>query len=104
MTETVNDDNTMRIEHQGSLTALEIPVLKEKLLQHLNASTGVTLVLSDVGECDSLGVQLLCSTGKTAKTSGKRFVMAGDFGVVLDMANRMGLAQEDCFTLEKKEI
>ena len=103
MAETINKDNIIKIEHQGPLTVLEIPGLKDELTHHLETSDTVILSLDSVEQCDSLSIQLLCAISKTAAASGKSFLLAGDMDSVFDMTDRMGLVPEKCFTFEKKE-
>ncbi len=103
MAETIHKDGNVEIEYMGALTALQVSDLREKLADHFRKTSGVTLIFSETDECDSLGIQLLCSAGKTAAASDKSFVLKGDVDAILDMTDRMGLVPEKYFTLEKKE-
>lgn len=99
-----NPDNggnlVMKIE--GALSAYEVGELKDRLLTKISNYQEIVLDINDVTECDTLGVQLLLSAGKTAEKLKKRFKIKGDSQPILDAITGMGLEAEDfpCFSKE----
>lgn len=103
MIETIDENGIIEIDLQGPLTAVEVSVLKEKLTVQLMDNPGVRLNFSQTGECDALGIQMLCVFSRAAAAQKKTFVLKGDLDCVLDMAVRTGLTPEEYFVLDKKE-
>ncbi len=103
MIETVDEKGIMEIVHQGPLTAVYVPALKEKLAGKFMKNTGVRLNFCDTSECDTLGIQLLCVFSRTATAQKKSFILKGDLDCVLDTAVRVGLTPEEYFLLDTKE-
>lgn len=70
-------------------TALE---LKDKLLTGLAEAEELELDLSEVGEIDAAGLQLLVMIKQQAAASGKVLSFTGHSPVVLDLLDLSGLA------------
>ena len=101
MTDQENNGMT-EIIIKGNLTAPSVSDLKAKIQEQLDRSPGVRLEFRDMEDCDSLGVQMLISAGKTARAQNKSLVLSGVLAPVLDMTGRLGLDHELYFTLEER--
>jgi len=77
----VRDDMTI-------YTALE---LKNALLPHLKAEQALQLVLSEVPEIDSAGIQLLIYMKKEASRLNKQFSLVNHSQAVVDVMELFGL-------------
>lgn len=68
---TETDLEAGRVKATGPLTIYEVAALREDLLRVFDASAEVTLDLGEVTECDTAGVQLICSARVTSRETGK---------------------------------
>jgi anti-anti-sigma regulatory factor len=97
-----DDDGNLAIKIKGALTAYEVGELKIRLLKKMSNYQEIFLDIHDVTECDTLGIQLLLSAGKTAEKLNKTFRITGDCRPIQDAISGMGLSPEDfpCFSKE----
>ncbi|WP_321416149.1 STAS domain-containing protein [uncultured Desulfobacter sp.] len=83
----------MRIE--GALSAYEVKDLKDSLLTGFANYNGIIVDINGVTECDTLGLQLLLSAGKTAEKLNKTFNITGNSQSILDAIIALGLEAEN---------
>ncbi|TRX02651.1 STAS domain-containing protein [Candidatus Methylobacter oryzae] len=88
---TKNQQNN-RIAIEGELTIYTVLELKDKLLAGLSDNSELELDLSEVGEFDGAGLQLLVMVKQQATTLGKALRFTGHSSVVLDLIDLSGLA------------
>ncbi|HEY8157227.1 MAG TPA: STAS domain-containing protein [Methylobacter sp.] len=81
-----------RIAIEGELTIYTALELKDKLLTGLSATEELELDLSDVGEIDAAGLQLLVMIKQEAAVLGKVVRFTRHSPVVLDLLDLSGLA------------
>jgi len=81
-----------RIAITGELTIYTALELKDQLLAALSATEALELDLSEVGEIDAAGLQLLVMIKQQAAVSGKALSVTGHSPVVLDLLDLSGLA------------
>ncbi|MGZ4959821.1 MAG: STAS domain-containing protein [Methylobacter sp.] len=81
-----------RIAIEGELTIYTALELKDKLLTGLSTTEELELDLSDVGEIDAAGLQLLVMIKQEATSLGKVVRFTGHSPVVLDLLDLSGLA------------
>ena len=95
MTSTEKDKSgNVRIKLEGGLTAYEVSEVKELLQRKLAENRGIILDISDLNNCDTLGIQLICSTGKTAAGTNKHFSLEGESQACREVAQNIGLELE----------
>ena len=97
-----DNDGNLAMKIEGPLSAYEVGDIKERLLKKFSDHQEIVVDISDVTECDALGIQLLLSAGKTAEKLKKIFRITGDAQPIQDAMTGMGLAAEDfpCFSKE----
>ena len=83
------------IKIKGSLSAYEVAALKDQIQLGLENATGLTLDVDGVTNCDTLGVQLLYSAGKTARKLNKPVSISGRSEACWKAALAIGLDPED---------
>jgi anti-anti-sigma factor len=81
-----------RIVIEDELTIYTALELKDKLLTGLSATEELELDLSNVGEFDAAGLQLLVMIKQEAAALGKVLRFTGHSPVVLDLLDLSGLA------------
>ncbi|MDM8549210.1 STAS domain-containing protein [Desulfobacterales bacterium HSG2] len=79
------------LKAEGAISIYEAASLREYLLSYLKENNELVLDLSEVSECDTAGVQLLCSARITAEQEGMVFEVTGASGPVIDAMTRAGL-------------
>lgn len=77
------------------LSAYEVKDLKDRLLAGFTNHQGLILDVSCVTECDTLGVQLLLSAGKTAEKLNKTFNITGESQSVQEALTAVGFEIKD---------
>jgi anti-sigma B factor antagonist len=87
-----NEQQSGRIAIEGELTIYTALELKDKLLNGLSANRELELDLSEVGEFDAAGLQLLVMIKQEASALGKELRFTGHTQVVLDLLDLSGLA------------
>lgn len=75
----------------GPLTLFTVRSERERLLSVLRKHKSLVIKLSQVSECDTAGVQLLCSCVKSAKSSGVDLRFEGASALVEPAATCLGL-------------
>jgi len=81
-----------RIAIDGELTIYTALELKEKLLAGLAEAEALELDLSEVGEIDAAGLQLLVMIKQQATETGKALSFTGHSPVVVELLDLSGLA------------
>jgi len=97
-----DQDGNLVIKIEGALSAYSVGEFKDRLLAGLTSHQGVILDINGVTKCDTLGIQLLLSAGKTAEKLNKTFNVTGDSRSVQDAVTGVGLEAEHfpCFLKE----
>lgn len=91
-----NQDDGALVTVEGALSIYEAAALHQRLLEGFrNDAAEVVLDLSRVDECDTAGVQLLCSARRTATRSGKPLRIHGSSEAVTEAILALGLAVEE---------
>ena len=93
--ENQDKDGNLVITIEGALSAYEVADLKDRLLDGFTNHPGVVVDVNSVGECDTLGVQLLCSAVKTAEKMKKIFKITGTSHGLSEAVAGVGLDAED---------
>ena len=75
----------------GSMSIYETAALRDVMLAVIDSPKGLTLDLGDVAECDTAGVQLLCSACITARKRGKPFHIHSLSNAVTEAMEGVGL-------------
>ena len=88
-------DGNLLIKMEGSLSAYEVASFKDQILLGLENKNGLTLDIDGITNCDTLGVQLLYSVGKTARKLNKDFSITGRSEACWEAALAIGLDPED---------
>ncbi len=68
-----NKDGYALLKIDGPMTVNETASIRDELIECLVTYNGLILDLDAVSECDTAGIQLLCSARLTAKETGKSF-------------------------------
>jgi anti-anti-sigma factor len=84
-----------QVKIEGALSAYEVSALREKLMEGLETNNELFLDLNGVTDCDTAGLQLLCSAHLTAKSMGKRVVVEGAAPTVIATLERAGINAKD---------
>ncbi len=95
-------DGNLVMKIEGALSAYEVKDLKENLLTGFTNYQGIVLDVNGVTECDTLGLQLLLSAGKTAEKLNKTFNITGDSQSILDAIIALGLEAENFPRISKE--
>ncbi|MEZ4527249.1 MAG: STAS domain-containing protein [Desulfobacterales bacterium] len=82
----------VRIE--GPFTIYEAPALRELFLECFEKYRGLTLDLESVTECDTAGIQILCSARATAEAGEKIFLVDRMSDAVVNALTSGGLTSE----------
>ncbi len=64
-------DGCALVKIEGPFTIYEAPALREMFLECFETYRGLILDLESVTECDTAGIQILCSARVTAEALGK---------------------------------
>ena len=78
-----------------AFTVYEAAEIHGEMKKALETGQGLVIDLSDLGEFDLTGIQILCSASKSAKKAGKRFLIEDVHRDVLDAFFRAGVRLED---------
>ncbi len=79
------------VKIKGAMSIEEAAELGKALLESITENSGLELDLSEVDDCDTAGIQLLCSAGKTARASKKTFSVTACSDYVKYEAESIGL-------------
>ncbi|MGE0086017.1 MAG: STAS domain-containing protein [Desulfococcaceae bacterium] len=82
----------VRIE--GPFTIYEAPALRELFLECFEKYRGLILDLESVTECDTAGIQILCSARATAEAGGKILLADRMSDAVVNALTAGGLTSE----------
>jgi anti-sigma B factor antagonist len=79
---------------EGQLTIYRVDELKRELLSLLNSNDFLELDIGNVNECDTAGLQLLCSLKKTSIETKKKFIITGESKSIEDVMVRTGITSD----------
>jgi len=88
-TTSLNGKSIVKIE--GDLTINFVAAAKADLVAGLATEGDILLDLSEVGECDTAGVQLLLMASASARSKGKRFATFAQSASFEAAAQRIGI-------------
>lgn len=95
-------DGDLLVIPEGPMTIYEVGTLHQAFASGFNDRRGFLLDLTRVTECDTAGVQLLCSARKTAEENEATFGIIGIAPAVLKALEACGLAPEKVFDLKEE--
>lgn len=81
--------STLKLE--GNLSIYEAVAIREKITEALKGGGILEINISDVVECDTSGLQLLCSAKKTADRENKKICLSIAPGAVQDAMTITGI-------------
>jgi len=91
---TVETKRKRLLKLEGKLSIYDVGGLREKLATSLEDADILDIDMTDVRECDTSGLQVLCSTKKTAGQKGKQIVLTGIPKVVEDVMIKTGITHK----------
>jgi anti-sigma B factor antagonist len=78
----------------GQLTIYRVDELKRNLLNLLNNNDFLELDIDNINECDTAGLQLLCSLKKTFAERKKKLIITGESKSIEGAMVRTGITSE----------
>jgi anti-sigma B factor antagonist len=81
----------MNLTVEKKLTIYEVTEIREKILTCLNKDSHLQMDLSQVTECDTAGIQLLCSILRTARKKGEAITIHSFSRAIRDTARMIGI-------------
>ena len=89
-----NKDVQVVIKPGEELTINGAAEIHAKLLNAFADNQDIVLDLNDVKDCDTAGIQLMCSAVKTAENMNKKLSLINISDAVNDAAERVGIQLE----------
>ncbi len=86
------DKGLRRLRIEGDMNIYSAPELKRQLLDHLGAVSNLEVNLSQVGEMDTAGFQVLYLARREAARNGKTLRLASHSPAVLEVMNLYNMA------------
>ncbi len=86
----------------GEITVYEVDDLRNELLDYLGNNDNPVFDLSELGECDTAGIQVLYSAKKTVIDQEKKFTVSGMSDAFRNSMDRIGLDGEDFLKADKE--
>jgi len=96
-------DGCAYVKVEGEFSIYEASTLRNEFLECFNNYNGLILDLGNVTECDTAGIQLLCSARLTAENEGKIFSVDKMAETVVNALVSGGLAPEK-IKYQKEEV
>jgi ABC-type transporter Mla MlaB component len=90
-------DGGSSLKISGPLQVSEADALRASLLVTAAQSQPATIDLSEVEECDTASLQLLCAARKPSPTSGRRLELRNPSEALLKISSALGLSTEELF-------
>ncbi|OQY60448.1 MAG: hypothetical protein B6245_01350 [Desulfobacteraceae bacterium 4572_88] len=85
----------------GSFSIYEATRLRDEFIRCFDAHKGLILDLGEVSECDTAGVQLLCSARRTAQNEGKGFAIEKPSKSVINAVTSIGLDSGEVLEIQR---
>lgn len=95
-------DGYVQIKIDGELTVYEAAEFRDALLESIISADTLQIDLSGVSECDTAGIQILCSARVTADAEKKTLVLTGISEPVRHALETGGLNAERIFHREEE--
>lgn len=76
---------------EAAMTLNEAALVREELIGYFQKGRDVVMDLSHVSDCDTSGIQLLCSAEKTAVNTNKTFSIIAASDCIKAAASRTGI-------------
>ncbi len=86
------EEGRRRLRIGGELNVYSAPELKRQLLDHLDAAPELEINLSQVGEMDTAGFQVLCLAKREAMKNGKTLRLTSHSPAVLEVMDLYNMA------------
>ena len=86
------DKGLRRLQVEGDMNIYSAPELKRQLLDHLGADAELEINLSQVGEMDTAGFQVLYLAKREAMKNGKTLRLTSHSPAVLEVMDRYNMA------------
>ncbi len=90
------------LEIEGAVTVYEVASIRDELVDCLKKSKGLILKLDRVTDCDTAGIQLLCSAYRTTGDRVRTFSVSGVSDVISNAINHLGFDTEAFFTADEE--
>lgn len=94
-------DGKLIVMLEGDMNISEAAAIRDEWIGCLDAHDNLVFDLSNVSDCDTAGVQLLCSTCKTAEIMKKVFSIIRASDPVINAIKRIGLEPDEMMMLNK---
>lgn len=88
-------EGIIQLKLEGALTVYEVADLKDELMTGIGCHDGLIIDIDALTDCDTLGIQLLYSAGKTARGADKTFSLTSGSEACWEAAARIGLEPEE---------
>jgi anti-anti-sigma factor len=85
-----------------AFTIYEVDDIRKTMIDCFASHDGIILKMDAVSECDTAGIQLLCSARATARAQGKRFEVEGVSEPLMKTIQACGLTLEKLFGLTEE--
>ncbi len=96
-------DGSALLKIEGAMTVNEAAELRSEMVECLDTYDGLILDLNNVSECDTAGIQLLCSARLTVQSTGKRLLVKSASMSLMDAFSRTGLNPEEILSTTNTE-
>ena len=96
-------DGKSVVKIEGDLRIGSVADAKAELVAILAANNDIQLDLSDIGQCDTAGIQLLLMTRASAGAAGNALITIGDTPAFRAALARLGIAAE-CFEAQTSAL
>lgn len=80
-----------KLKIEGSMSIYEMNDLRTRFVSFIEENDFLELDIKDVFECDTSGIQLLCSALRSAREKGKKINIVGKSQAVEDALSRAGM-------------
>jgi anti-sigma B factor antagonist len=96
---TTQADGRSALRIEGDLRIASVADAKAEIVAAFAACGAVQLDLSELGQCDTAGIQLLLMASVSARASGKGFELIGHTALFRAALDRVGIPVE-CFEVQ----
>jgi anti-sigma B factor antagonist len=82
------------IKLEGKLSIYDVGATRERLIAALKDADFLEIDMTEIQECDTSGLQIICSARKTAEHRGGHMIITGMSKVVEDIILKTGITFE----------
>ncbi len=83
------------IEIDTSLSIFNAATIHKKITEAYRKYDSIEIDLKEITDCDTAGIQLLCSLKKSCLDAGKEITLTNPSNAVTDALERMSISWED---------